>query len=518
MGTSSEKILEMRAITKDFPGVRALDDVTFSVAEGEIHAVCGENGAGKSTLIKILSGVHTSGSYDGEILIRGEKFSFRGTSDAEKQGVVCIHQELELVPELSVGENVFLGNYPTRFGIIQWNRVYYETRKLLSRVGLDREADFEGNRISPDEKIINLGIGQRQLVEIAKALARDARILILDEPTAALTTQEVETLLGILKGLRDKGITCIYISHRLDEVIQIADTVTILRDGKTIETASIQDITKADIIRMMVGRELTSLFPREEHSRRELVLEVEHLSVQDPDVPDREMIRDVSFYAYRGEILGVAGLMGAGRTELFSSIFGTFPGARNGSIRLNGRDIRIDNSYDAMKHGIFLVTEDRKRFGLVLGMDIKENTTLASLREVSHLGLIDSGSEIHETEALVQRLRTKTPSVEVQAKTLSGGNQQKVVLQKALMTRPTVLILDEPTRGIDVGAKFEIYKIMNQLVQDGVVIIMISSEMEEILGMSDRIIVISDGTLTAEFSIQEATQEKIMNASIGGRV
>jgi D-xylose transport system ATP-binding protein len=299
--------------------------------------------------------------------------------------------------------------------------------------------------------------------------------------------------------------------------MQIADTVTVLRDGRTIGTKPVATITKNDIISMMVGRELTSLFPREPHTRGDLVLEVEGFSVQDPDIPSRQLVRNVSFKAYRGEILGVAGLMGAGRTELFSSIFGTFPAGRSGTVRIDGDIVNIENSYDAMQHGIFLVTEDRKRYGLVLGMDVKENTTLASLKTVSRMGLLDQSAEIHETGALVTRLNTKTPSVEVQVKTLSGGNQQKVVLQKALLTRPKVLILDEPTRGIDVGAKYEIYKIMNQLVDDGVVIIMISSEMEEILGMSDRIIVLSEGELTGEYTIADATQEKIMHASIGGK-
>lgn len=513
----SDFILEMREITKDFPGVRALDDVSLKVRRGEIHAICGENGAGKSTLIKILGGVHPARTYRGTIVVEGQQCSFDNTSEAERHGIVCIHQELELIPELSVGENVFLGNYPKKFGVIQWEQAFSETRGLLSKVGLDRESDYEGHVISPYEKIINLGIGQKQLVEIAKALARNAKILILDEPTAALTNKEVEILLNIIRGLREKGITCIYISHRLDEVIRVADSVTVLRDGKTVGTSKVRDITKNEIIAMMVGRELRSLFPREKHTRGELVLEVQDFSVQDPDLPDRQLVKKASIKAYRGEILGVAGLMGAGRTELFSSIFGTFPSANSGKIFLSGKEVRITNSHDALKHGIFLVTEDRKRYGLVLGMDVKENTTLASLHAVSKAGVIDSGAEIHETEELVKTLNTKTPSVESRVNTLSGGNQQKVVIQKALLTGPEVLILDEPTRGIDVGAKYEMYKIMNQLVAKGVVLIMISSEMEEILGMSDRILVMSEGQITAEYSIDEATQENIMQASIGGR-
>ena len=512
----SNYVLSMENITKVFPGVVALDDVSVNVRKATVHAICGENGAGKSTLIKVMCGVHPAGSYDGKIIVDGEDCSFVNTSYAEKKGIVCIHQELELIPKLSVGENIFLGNYPVKNGFIQWDKIFAETRTLLEQVGLGRKSDKSGHEIDPNEKVINLGIGQQQLVEIAKALARNARILILDEPTAALTEKEVDTLLGIIDGLRAKGITCIYISHKLDEVMRIADDVTVIRDGHTIGSSEIDKITKKDIISMMVGRELSNLFPREKHNRGDLVLDIRNYSVKDPNVPGKPLIKEVNLKAYKGEILGVAGLMGAGRTEFFTSIFGAFAGAKKGDVYINGNKVKIENTVDALKNGIFLVTEDRKRYGLVLGMDVKENTTLASLDKISIYGFVDANKEVHTTNEYVKNLKTKTSSVEVEVKTLSGGNQQKVVLQKALMTSPKVLILDEPTRGIDVGAKYEIYKIMNQLVDDGVVIIMISSEMEEILGMSDRIIVMSQGQLTGEFEYHEATQEKIMNASIGG--
>lgn len=515
----SNKILEMQNITKIFPGVRALDDVCLQVNNGEVHAICGENGAGKSTLIKILSGVYPEGTYEGRILINDEEHVFSGTSAAEKVGIVCIHQELELIPDLTVAENIFLGKYPHKFGVVDWNEIYSQTRELLKEVGLHRESqDEEGRQVKPTDIIKHLGIGQRQLVEIAKALARDAKILILDEPTAALTETEVETLLGILEELRSRGITSIYISHKLDEVMHIADRVTILRDGKSIGSDDIKNITKNDIIRMMVGRELTNLFPYEDHKQQDKVLEIKNYSVQDPDIPGRFLIKDVNIHANKGEILGISGLMGAGRTELFTSLFGAFPANSVGDIFINGEKVSIKSPVDALSHGFALVTEDRKRFGLILGMDIKENTTMASLEDISKLSVIDMNQEIALTQELIEKLKTKTWGVEEKAKNLSGGNQQKVVLQKALLTKPKILVLDEPTRGIDVGAKLEIYKIMNQLVEEGVVIIMISSELEEILGMSNRIYVMAEGRITGEFTAKEANQENIMQAAVGGMV
>ncbi|MFA7670820.1 MAG: ATP-binding cassette domain-containing protein [Sphaerochaetaceae bacterium] len=513
----SSPILEMRNITKIFPGVTALDSVSLTVNEGEVHAICGENGAGKSTLIKVLSGVYPQGTYEGEVLIGGQEYTFSNTRDAEKLGIVCIHQELELIPELSVAENIFLGKYVSKLGIINWNEIYSRTRQLLKQVGLYREGSDATTRIvQPSDIIKQLGVGRQQLVEIAKALAREAKILILDEPTAALTEAEVDTLLGILEQLRKEGITCIYISHKLDEVIRIADRVTILRDGKTIGTDEIKNLEKGDIIRMMVGRELTNLFPYKEHKKKEKVLEVRDFCVKDPDIPSRMLIKNVSLEVYKGEILGISGLMGAGRTELFTSLFGAYQAENYGDIFIEGKKVAIKTPVDAISNGLALVTEDRKRFGLVLGMDIKENTTLASLEEVSNIGVINLNKEVVVTQELVEKLRTKTWGIEEKAKNLSGGNQQKLVLQKALLTRPKVLILDEPTRGIDVGAKLEIYKIMNQLVEEGVAIIIISSELEEVLGMSNRIYVMSEGKITGEFTAKEANQENIMHAAVGG--
>jgi D-xylose transport system ATP-binding protein len=400
---------------------------------------------------------------------------------------------------------------------VNWDEIYARTRELLKQLGLHREKqDAETKYVQPSDIIKYLGIGQRQLVEIAKALARNAKILILDEPTAALTESEVDTLLGILEQLRSKGITCIYIPHKLDEVIRIADRVTVLRDGKTIGTDAIENLKKSDIIRMMVGRELTNLFPYEDHQRKQKILEVKNYNVQDPNIPSRLLIKDVNIEAYKGEILGISGLMGAGRTEFFTSLFGAFPARHDGEVFIDGKPVSIKSPVDALNHGLALVTEDRKRYGLVLGMNIQENTTMASLDQVAKLSVIDSNKEIALTQELIAKLKTKTWGVEEKVKNLSGGNQQKVVLQKALLTKPKILVLDEPTRGIDVGAKYEIYKIMNQLVKEGVAIIMISSELEEVLGMSNRIYVMSEGRISGEFDAKDANQENIMHAAVGG--
>lgn len=510
----SEYMLEMQNITKVFPGVKALDEVELKVRQGEIHAICGENGAGKSTLIKVLSGVHPTGTYTGKILLNGKEKSFQGIKSAEENGIVCIHQELALVPELDIAENIFLGNQPNTLGFIKWSEVYYNTSSLLEEVGLiSKDSD---SKVSPDTMILNLGIGQQQLVEIAKALSKNAKILILDEPTAALTEHEVDILLDILHKLRKKGVTCIYISHKLDEVMRIADSVTVFRDGKSIASNSIKNITKHDIIKQMVGRELTNLFPKEKFKKGEKVLEVKNFNVYNPLIPGKKLVEDISFEAYKGEILGISGLMGSGRTELFTGLFGAFGGKTEGQVFIDGKEVKIKTPHDAIKYGVSLVSEDRKKYGLVLDMDLKENTTLSSLNAVSKSSILNKSEEIKCTNEWVKYLKTKAPSIETKVKNLSGGNQQKVVLGKALMTQPKILVLDEPTRGIDVGAKYEIYKIMNQMVADGVVVIMISSELEEIIGMSDRVIVMGEGKIRGSLTSGEIAQEDIMHLATGG--
>ncbi|SMB99478.1 xylose ABC transporter ATP-binding protein [Thermanaeromonas toyohensis ToBE] len=504
----SEYILEMRNITKVFPGVKALDNVTFRVRKGEIHGLCGENGAGKSTLMKILSGVYPYGTYEGDIVIEGEVKRFRNIKDSERAGIAIIYQELALVKYMTVGENIFLGEEPARAGIINWTKVYADTRAILRELNMD---------INPYTKVMNLGIGHQQMVEIAKAISKRAKILILDEPTSALTEAEVEHLLNILRDLKNRGVTCIYISHKLQEVLKIADTITILRDGKTVHTDKTENLTEDRIISFMVGRELTQRFPRVKHIPGEVVMEVKNLTVYDPEIPTKKVVDNVSFAVKKGEILGIAGLMGAGRTEMALAIFGAYPGKVTGEIYLNGRKLTIRNPEEAIRSGIAYLSEDRKRYGLIPLMDVQENITLPSLHKMSRWGVINTNQKIKIAQDLVNDLRIKTPSLMQKVMNLSGGNQQKVVLAKWLTAQPQVLILDEPTRGIDVGAKFEIYTLMNELIEKGVCVIMISSELPEILGMSDRILVLHEGRITGEFNQREADQEKIMHCATGGR-
>ncbi|ANS73879.1 D-ribose transporter ATP-binding protein [Paenibacillus yonginensis] len=501
-------VLEMVNITKEFPGVKALDRVNFKVKKGEIHALCGENGAGKSTLMKVLSGLYPSGTYSGDIVIGGEKKQFHNITDAEKAGIAIIHQELALVKEMTVGENIFLGSEPTKHGVIQWDELYHNASIWLKRVGLN---------LSPDTKIGSLGIGQQQLVEIAKALSKHTKILILDEPTAALTESEVAILMDILNQLRREEVSCVYISHKMPEVFALADSITVLRDGHTVKTLDRQETNDDQVVSLMVGRELTERYPRVEHAPAETVLEVRNYNVWHPEKRSQKVIKDVNFELRKGEILGIAGLMGAGRTELVSSLFGAYPGRSSGEVRINGKPAKIRSVADAIKSGIALVSEDRKRQGLVMGMDVKTNTTLATMRKVSKMGVINVNEEIKWGLQYVQDLKTKTASLETLVGTLSGGNQQKVVIGKWLMSDPKILIMDEPTRGIDVGAKYEIYHLMNRLVAQGVAIIMISSELPEVLGMSDRILVMSEGEFVREFDWREATQENIMQAATGGK-
>ena len=508
---SEDYILEMRDITKTFPGVRALDDVNFRVRRGEIHALVGENGAGKSTLMKVLSGLYPAGTYEGEIVVDGQTMSFSGIRESEAAGIAVIYQELALVSLMNVAENIFLGNEITNGVAIDWAKSYARATELLNQVHLD---------VNPRAPLLKLGIGAQQLVEIAKALYKNARILVLDEPTAALNESESENLLNIIRKLRDDGVTCIYISHKLEEVKSIADSITVLRDGQTIETRHPSDgeeVTETQIISMMVGRELTERFPRVEHTAGDTVLEVKNWNVYDPERPDRKVIDDISFEVRKGEILGIAGLMGAGRTELAMSIFGAYGANRSGQVFLNGEELTINEPSDAIEAGISYVTEDRKEKGLVLNMDIIKNSTLASHFRVASSGVLNKLEEILEAREYTTQLQVKMSSLEQITRNLSGGNQQKVVLSKWLMTRPKVLLLDEPTRGIDVGAKFEIYNIMNRLIEEGVGIVMISSELPEIVGITDRILVIQEGKLVGSQDWREATQESIMHMATGGR-
>ncbi|RKD33182.1 xylose ABC transporter ATP-binding protein [Thermohalobacter berrensis] len=503
----SEYILEMQNIVKEFPGVRALDNVNFKVRKGEIHALVGENGAGKSTLMKILSGVYPYGTYEGKILINGKEQRFSNTKDSENAGVGIVYQELTLVKQMNICENIYLGNEFQKFGVINWNKAMSETKKLLKEVGLTE---------SPATKIINLGIGKQQLVEIAKALSKNIKILILDEPTAALNEDDTENLLKIIRKLKEDGISCIYISHKLKEVKAIADTITILRDGKTIATyTNDEKVTQDKIITGMVGRQINQLFPKEEHTPGDVMLEVKDWTVYNPELPDRKIIDNVSFKARKGEILGVAGLMGSGRTELMMSLFGAFGIKKSGKVYIDGEEVKIKEPREAIEKGLCYLSEDRKKSGLVLMMDVKENITLASLKKISGLMGINENEEIKISNHYVDALKIKTPSIEQKTRNLSGGNQQKVVIAKWLMAEPKVLILDEPTRGIDVGAKYEIYNIMNELADRGVCIIMISSELPEVLGMSDRILVMHEGKITAELDYKEATQEKVMYFATG---
>ncbi|MGI6546347.1 MAG: sugar ABC transporter ATP-binding protein [Fastidiosipilaceae bacterium] len=510
---SDDVILEMKNITKTFPGVKALSEVNFRLKAGTIHAICGENGAGKSTLIKILSGIYPTGTYTGEIITNGEIANFTSVKDAEQAGIVCIHQELVLVPELTVAENIFLGHQPSRRGVIDTARLYQLTKELLVRVGINTEGKPE--EIQADDIISNLSVGKQQLVEIAKALSKDCSILILDEPTSALTESESAVLLDILRSLREKGLASIYISHKLDEVMAIADDVTMIRDGVSIASKCIDETSKAEIIRNMVGRELVNQFPEADHTKGEVRFSVRNYNIFKVGSRTRKLIDDISFEAKEGEVLGVSGLMGSGRTELFSSICGILPNRKEGEVYLDGKKLNINSAKDAISHGIYYLTEDRNRFGLVLNMSVRENITLSSLRKIARMGVIDRDKEETYVTDYVKKINIKTPSNSVKVSTLSGGNRQKVAIAKSLLTEPKVLILDEPTRGIDVGAKYEIYSIIHQLVDQGVVVIVISSELEEVLGLSDRVLVFAEGKLSGELDINEADQVSIMKMATG---
>lgn len=506
MGASESPILEMRNITKSFPGVRALDGVTFDLYSGEIHALVGENGAGKSTLMKVLGGVYPHPQYGGEVLIDGAARRFGSVREAEHAGIAVIYQELSLVKEMTIGENIILGREPRRFGVVRWEELYSRAAKLLDDLNL---------RLDPRVPVGHLGIGQQQLVEIAKALSQEARILVLDEPTAALTDTEVETLFGILNKLRSRQVGMVYISHKLDEVFRMSDRITVLRDGRTVGTEATSRLDEARVIARMVGREVGSIFPEADHQRGEVVFEARDITVEDPNVKGKLLVDHASFSVRRGEVLGIAGLMGAGRSDLLMAVFGAHAGRFTGEILIEGRPVRVTRPSDAINLGVGFVTEDRKRFGLILDQTILNNMTIAGLKRLSGSFLTDVDSEAAAGERSMKELRVKANSVFTVAGTLSGGNQQKVVLAKWLLTNPRVLFLDEPTRGIDVGAKQEIYAQINKLAGTGLAIVLVSSELPEVLGLSDRVIVLHEGRITGEYTRADATPERVMACATG---
>lgn len=506
----AEYLLEMRGITKSFSGVMALDGVDLRVRAGECVGLCGENGAGKSTLMKVVSAVYPCGTWGGEILWDGVPLCAGSIRETEAIGIVIIHQELMLVPQLSVAENVFLGREPRRFGLIDVDRMQAEAAALL--------AELRMSHIDVSLPVARYAGGEQQLIEIAKALSKQAKLLILDEPTSSLTQSETAILLRLVRDLKRRGTACVYISHKLDEIEAIVDTVTVIRDGRFVGDAPMQGLATSDIIRMMVGREMTSLFPREEHAIGEVVFEAIGITCLDPDNSARKRVDDVSFALRQGEILGIAGLVGAGRTELVSALFGAYQGPHSGELRLDGAPIRVRSPQDAVRQGLCMVPEDRKAHGIVPGLGVGYNITLAVLQRFSAAGLINEAEEFGVIDDAIQRMRIKTASPLLPIVSLSGGNQQKAVISKMLEAKPRILILDEPTRGVDVGAKYEIYMLMFALVRQGVSIVMVSSELPEVLGISDRVLVIGEGQLRGDF-VNDATltQERVLAAAITAR-
>ncbi|MGH8853147.1 MAG: D-xylose ABC transporter ATP-binding protein [Telluria sp.] len=504
----SPYLLEMKGIAKRFDGVPALDGIDLAIRPGECIGLCGENGAGKSTLMKVLSAVYPHGSWDGEILLDGESLRARSVRETEAAGIIIIHQELMLVPELSVAENIFLGNEPTLAG----GRLDYPA---MNR----RAEDILRELKLPDVNVVlpvkTYGGGHQQLIEIGKALNKKARLLILDEPSASLTASEIAVLLEIVRDLKAKGVACVYISHKLEEVAAICDTVVVIRDGRHIATTPMQQMNVGRIIAQMCGRELNQLYPSMPHAVGEVVMEARHITCRDPDQPQRKKVDDVSFQLKRGEILGIAGLVGAGRTELVSAIFGCYPGESEGEVWLDGKRVDTSTPLKAIRAGFALVPEDRKQHGIVRDLSVGENITLSVLHRYSKLTRIDEGLEAQEVAGQIRRMALKTASPALPITALSGGNQQKAVLAKMLLTGPRVLILDEPTRGVDVGAKLEIYKLMLELAAQGIAIIMVSSELAEVLGVSDRVLVMGEGRLRGNFVNQGLTQEMVLAAAIG---
>lgn len=500
----AKTLLEMKNIVKLFPGVRALDNVNLKVEEGGVHALVGENGAGKSTLMNVLSGIYPYGSYEGDILYNGEVCQFKTIKDSEAKGIVIIHQELALVPYLSIGENMFLGNERGSKARIDWDETYHRADELLRQVGLTE---------SSHTLIKDIGVGKQQLVEIAKALAKNVKLLILDEPTASLNESDSQKLLDLMLEFKKQGMTSIIISHKLNEISYVADKITVIRDGSTIETLTkgVDDFSEARIIKGMVGRDLSDRFPKRTPHIGEVAMEVKDWTVYHPIYEGRKVVDNVNFNVRKGEVVGISGLMGAGRTELAMSIFGRSYGSHiTGTLTIGGKEVHLKTVKEAINAKLAYVTEDRKGNGLVLTNPIRVNTTLAKLDKVSNHGVIDRDKEVQIAEDYRSKLRTKCPSVEQNVGNLSGGNQQKVLLAKWMFADPDILILDEPTRGIDVGAKYEIYTIINQLVAEGKSVVMISSELPEVLGMSDRVYVMNEGRMVGEFPIEEATSEAIM--------
>lgn len=499
----AEYILEMKNIVKEFSGVRALNNVNLKIEQGEVHALCGENGSGKSTLMNVLSGLYPFGSYEGEIIYKGETCKFKSIRDSEEKGIVIIHQELALSPYLSIKENIFLGNEQEKLGVIDWDLTEKKTIELLKKVGL---------KINPNTLVSQIGVGQQQLVEIAKAFSRSVQLLILDEPTAALNEAESENLLKLIKEFQRQGITSIIISHKLNEIVEVADRITIIRDGQSIETLPKEHITEEKIIKGMVGRELTNRYPERHPKIGKTYFEVRDWTVHHPIDTNRIINDHLNFSIHQGEIVGIAGLMGAGRTEFATSIFGhSYGSAISGQVFKDGKEISVNNVPNAIHNGIAYVSEDRKTLGLDLLMDIRENTTLASLNKISHTGVLNKENEILAVEKYQKKMHIKTNSIFQNVSSLSGGNQQKVVLAKWLMTEPDVLFLDEPTRGIDIGAKYEIYTIIEEMAASGKCVCIISSELPEVLGMCDRIYTMNEGRFTGEVLRKDANQEVLMS-------
>lgn len=496
------EILKMKNIVKEFSGVRALDNVNLSVQEGEIHALVGENGAGKSTLMNVLSGVFSHNEYTGEIFFNGKKNEFNNLKDSEEEGIVIIHQELALVPFLSITENIFLGNEQANKGVIDWEYSKKRARELLKKVGLD---------IDPDLQISQISVAQQQLVEIAKAISKDVKLLILDEPTASLNDTDSENLLRLIEDFKKQGITSIIISHKLNEIMSVADNVTIIRDGETIESLKNKNLTEGRIIRGMVGRELLNRFPERVPKIGDTILEVKDWNAYHPVYRDQKIVDNVSFNMKRGEIIGIAGLMGAGRTELAMSIFGKSYGYNvHGKLVKDGKEITLNSPEEAINNGFAYLSEDRKDVGLNLIQSIRENLTIASLEKFSNRGVLDSDKESEESNKIKKQLDIRSRNISQSVNALSGGNQQKVAIGKWLLSEPEILILDEPTRGVDVGAKYEIYQVINEIAEQGISVCVISSELPEILGLCDRIYAMSEGKFMGELPIEEASQEKLM--------